>query len=67
MLEINTMVEGHLFYYIKGKHMQFNETYAEVKLHCYLHAILKFVGIISATCSKLPYLCFYIDEKTFKM
>lgn len=49
MLKINTMVEGHLFYYIKGKHMQFNETYAEVKLHYYLHAILKFVGIISAT------------------
>lgn len=47
MLEINTMVEGHLFFHIKEK--QFNETYAEVKLHYYLHAILKFVGIISAT------------------
>lgn len=54
MLEINTMVEGHLFFHIKGKHIQFNETYAEVKLNCYmyLHAILEFVGIISATCCK---------------
>lgn len=52
MLEINTMVEGHLFFHIKEK--QFNETYAEVKLNCYmyLHAILEFVGIISATCCK---------------
>lgn len=33
MFEINIMVEGYLFYYIKGKYMQFNEIYVEVKFY----------------------------------
>lgn len=54
MFEINIMVEGYLFFYIKGKYIQFNEIYVEVKFNCYmyLYVILEFVGIIFVICCK---------------
>lgn len=46
---VNTRFEEYLFFILKKA--QFNETYAEVRLHCYKHANLKFVRIISDTFS----------------